>query len=33
MEKASVGTKHEDCESFLDGVGLPAKSSLATPNI
>jgi len=27
MEKTSVGTKREDCEAFLDGVGLPAKSN------
>lgn len=33
MEKTSVGTKREDCEAFLDGVGLPAKSSLANPTI
>lgn len=32
MEEASVGTKREDCEAVLDGVGLgfPAKSSYST---
>jgi len=27
MEETGVGTKREDCETLLDGVGLPAKSS------
>lgn len=31
MEKAGIGTKREDCEAVLDGVGLPANSSLAPP--
>jgi len=27
MGETGVGTKREDCETLLDGVGLPAKSS------